>query len=82
MIMTQYIDDMGKTVKVSSGISHSPRLSWMSCRVKKSGSLQRVKSKSLPIRDTKEEAQADLNRYASQMRWSIVPPYPGWEDEN
>ena len=78
--MAQYIDDMGKTVKISSGISGG--LSWMSFRVKKSGSLQRVKSKHLPVRDTKEEAQTDLDRYASQMRWSVIPPYPGWEDEN
>ena len=80
--MTQYIDDMGKTVKVSSGISHSPHLSWMSFRVKNSVSLQRVKSKHLPIRDTKEEAQVDLNKYASQMKWNAVAPYLGWEDEN
>lgn len=54
----------------------------MSFRVKKSGSLQRVKSKLLPERDSKEEAQKDLDRYAAKLGWNVIPPYPGWEDEN
>lgn len=66
--MLEYLDDMGKTVKVSSGIS--------------GGSLQRVKSKLLPERDTKEEAQKDLDRYAAKLEWNVIAPYPGWEDEN
>lgn len=78
--MLKYLDDMGKIVKVSSGISGGS--SWMSFRVKKSGSLQRVKSKLLPERDTREEAQKDLDRYAGKIGWNVIAPYPGWEDEN
>ena len=65
--MTEYIDDMGRTVLVSSGISGGKW--WMACRVKKSGALQRIKSKKLPERETREEAQADLDAYAAQMGW-------------
>lgn len=68
--MTEYIDDRGKTVMVSQGIGEL----WMTCRVKKSGSLQRVKSKFLPERDTQKEAQADLDQYANAMGWKKCPP--------
>ena len=78
--MVQYIDDMGKVIKVSSGISSGK--CWMAFRVKKSGALQRIKSKKLPERKTREEAQKDLDVYAALMGWDVNPPYPGWEDEN
>ena len=65
--MTNYIDDMGKLVVVSSGISDGK--AFMACRVKKSGALQRIKSKFLPIRNKRREAQADLDAYAAQMCW-------------
>lgn len=65
--MAEYIDDNGCVVKVSSGISGGK--AWMSCRVKPSGSLQRVKSKRLSERETKEEAQEDLDRYAEDRGW-------------
>lgn len=40
---------------------------WMTCYRKPNGSLRRVKTKFLPLRDSKEQAQADLDRYA-EMR--------------
>ena len=67
--MAEYIDDMGKTVMVSQGIGEL----WMTCRIKTSGSLQRVKSKFLPERDTEEEAQSDLDQYAKTMGWKKAP---------
>lgn len=68
--MAEYIDEKGCLVKVSSGISGGK--AWMSCRVKPSGSLQRVKSKKLPERDTEKEAQEDLDRYAGERGWPLV----------
>ncbi len=68
--MTEYIDDMGRSVVVSSGISGGE--SYMACRVKKSGALQRIKSKRLPLRDTRREAQEDLDLYAAEMGWPRV----------
>ncbi len=69
---TQYIDDMGKLVKVSSGISGDKW--WAAFRVKKSGALQRIKSKYLPERDSPLAAQADLHHYAQKMGWPIYNP--------
>lgn len=66
----EYIDDMGKLVKVSSGISGGKV--WMTCRVKKSGALQRIKSKLLPERNTQAEAEEDLDRYAEKMGWPLI----------
>ena len=68
--MVKYVDDMGRLVVISSGISRGEE--YMSFRVKKSGSLQRIKSKWLPIRNTRIEAQEDLARYAEEMRWAIA----------
>ena len=68
--MAEYIDDMGKRVVVSSGIGDGSY--YMICRVTKSGGLHRVKSTNLPIRLTRKEAQADLDRYAVRMGWPLV----------
>ena len=68
--MTKYIDDMGKLVVVSSGISGGE--TFMACRVRKSGALHRIKSKKLPLRNTRKAAQEDLDRYAEEMRWPMV----------
>jgi hypothetical protein len=64
-----YTDDQGCTVKVSSGISGGKV--WMTCRVKPSGSLQRIKSKFLPDRPTRDAAQKDLDSYAFVKGWRI-----------
>lgn len=66
--MTEYLDHNGRVVMVSQGIGEL----WMTCRVKKSGSLQRVKSKFLPERATEEDAQDDLDAYAHQANWRLL----------
>ena len=42
---------------------------FMSFRRGKSGGLHRVKTKSLPLQKTFDEAQADLNLYAEKKGW-------------
>ena len=68
--MSKYIDENGILVVVSSGISGGN--AYMACRVRKSGSLQRIKSKNLPIRNTRNEAQEDLDLYAENRGWSVA----------
>lgn len=68
--MTEYINEKGQILKVSSGISSGEH--WMTYRVKNSGSLQRVKSKFLPMRATKQEAQEDLDRYAEERGLPLI----------
>ena len=68
--MREYIDEEANIVKVSDGISGGKF--WMTCRVKPSGALQRVKSKFLPIRNKREEAQADLDVYAEERGWTLI----------
>lgn len=68
--MREYVDDTAHIVKVSAGISGGKF--WMACRVKPSGALQRVKSKFLPVRNKREEAQADLDRYAEERGWPLI----------
>lgn len=68
--MAEYIDDKGRLVVVSSGIGDGNY--YMACRRKKSGALQRVKSKFLPIRRKRREAQEDLDRYAEEHGWPVV----------
>ncbi|MCF6147306.1 MAG: hypothetical protein E3K37_01465 [Candidatus Kuenenia sp.] len=69
--MISYVDNKGNIVKVSKGISDSE---WMSCCVKKTGSLKRIKSKYLPLRSTKREALQDLTLYASKKKWRRYIP--------
>lgn len=59
-----YRDFQGRTLFVSSGIGGDK---WMTV-YRKPGSIgtHRVKSKLLPLKDSREEAQADLDRYAEQ----------------
>lgn len=68
--MREYIDEEAHIVKVSDGISGGKF--WMTCRVKPSGALQRVKSKFLPVRIKREEAQADLDVYAEERGWPLI----------
>lgn len=64
----KYYDGNGALVFVSSDISDGDK--WMSMRQKtiRSGT-HRVKSKQLPIRESKDAAQRDLDAYAKQKRW-------------
>lgn len=67
---TQYRHSQGWILFVSSGISDGE--DWMTVYVKpgkdgryRSGS-HRLKSPALPLRGTREDAQADLDRYAEK----------------
>ena len=60
--VTQYIDNEGRVLFVSDGISDAK--TWATYRRRPSGSLQRVKSSRLKLRLTREAAQADLDRFA------------------
>lgn len=51
----------GRILFASAGLGQDV---FMTCTRRKSGGLQRYKSKSLPLRSTLEEAQADLDAYA------------------
>ncbi len=75
--MTKYIDGNGQILKVSSGISNGE--TWMTCRVKPSGSLRRVKSKFLPLRGTKEEAQRDLDVHAATYGFKKLSEIDSYE---
>lgn len=64
----EYYDDNGALVFVSSGISKGDK--WMTVRQKKPTSgTHRIKSPKLPVRDTREEAQLDLDAYALSKKW-------------
>lgn len=67
----KYVDDKGNIAKVSKGISDSD---WMSCRIKKTGSLERIKSKHLPLQSTEREALQDLTLYAAKKKWRRYIP--------
>jgi len=67
----QYYDDDGGLVFVSCGISKGDK--WMTVRQKKPKSgTHRITSPKLPIRPTREEAQRDLDAYASTKRWDTA----------
>lgn len=58
----RYCDFQGRVLYVSPALTNGT--TWMTVYSKDNGSLKRVKSKWLPLRETREEAQADLGRYA------------------
>lgn len=62
---TSYILPDGRIIFASAGLGQDI---FMSCTRRESGSLQRYKSKSLPLRDTLAKAQADLEAYAKAHR--------------
>lgn len=68
--MTKYRDYQGRILFVGSGISNGT--SWMTLYQKSNGSLRRVKSKFLPIREMREQAQQDLDRYAEKRNMTTV----------
>lgn len=70
-----YRDFMGRILFVGCGLTNGS--SWMTFYTKPSGSLRRVNSKFLPIRETREEAQRDLDKYAAERGLEAVPvPVP------
>jgi hypothetical protein len=62
----EYIDQKGRNLFVSSGISGGEM--WGTFFRKPTGSLKRVTSKSLPMRHSKQIAQDDLDRYAIKKK--------------
>jgi hypothetical protein len=61
-------DTNGKAVFADSGIGGK---NYMSFRHSDSGGLHRVKTKYLPLRKTFDEAQKDLNLYATTYGWKL-----------
>lgn len=59
-----YRDFLGRVLYVSPALTNGT--TWMTVYSKENGSLKRVKSKWLPLRVTRGEAQADLDRYAEE----------------
>jgi len=72
MLYTIYEDSSGTLFRVTSGISDGNV--WMTVRipVRSHGSTHRVKSPRLPLRDTREEAQADLDSYAAEKKFRRI----------
>lgn len=60
----QYRDFQGRVLFVGCGLTNGT--SWMTFYTKPNGSLRRVNSKFLPIRESREEAQRDLDKYAKE----------------
>jgi hypothetical protein len=64
-----FLDDNGYKVFVSNGIDSSGK-KWFSVRQKDANrGTHRIKAEALPIRETFDEAQYDLNMYAHEKRW-------------
>jgi hypothetical protein len=67
---TIYLDENGCRCFVSSGISKGG--DWFTVRVKPGKTAQhRITSVNLPIRDTKAEAQFDLDGFARWKNWKV-----------
>ena len=66
--------DQRRVLRVTMGICEwtGPRQRWFTCFRKPNGSLCRVKSKNLPERGKRAEAEADLARYAERHRLQAV----------
>ena len=63
-----YLDENGAKVFVSSGIATDGK-TWLTVRQKKGKGTHRIKSPSLPIRETLAKAQEDLDAYAERKGW-------------
>jgi len=66
--MLQYLDKKGRCLFVSKGIGETKYATFY--RVRTHG-IHRVKSPDLPIRETKEEADADFDAYVKEH--GLVP---------
>lgn len=66
--MPRYQDEEGREIFVSDGLAAGQY--YCSFRRKPNGiSVKRVKTRFLPLRKRREEAQADLNAYAQRKGW-------------
>lgn len=71
--MTAYYDrETGRKYFVSQGIGGGPGRPWFTLYENGTGSTHRLVTKALPLRDTREEAQADLDAYARKKGWKEV----------
>lgn len=68
MEQTSYCLPDGRILFASAGLGQDI---FMSCTRRESGSLQRYKSKSLPLRATLQEAQQDLDAYAKANKLEV-----------
>ncbi|OPX91824.1 MAG: Chromosome-partitioning protein Spo0J [Pelotomaculum sp. PtaB.Bin104] len=77
-----YIDDKGRLLFVSPGISGGD--TWMTCYTKNGKGSHRLKSPVLPLRNTREEAQFDLDMYAKNKGYKLAaeaePPCENVQD--
>lgn len=71
---TAYLDNKGNRYFVDHGIG-GPLSSWMTITHKADQDWggHRVKSPALPLRPTREEAQADLDAYAARKGFVAEP---------
>jgi hypothetical protein len=72
--MTAYRDHQGRILFVHCGISGGK--TWGTYYRKSPTHLRRVVSPALKLRETREQAQADLDAYAKKMRLSGVEIAP------
>jgi hypothetical protein len=74
MDMPDYYEPSTKrSFTVSQGIGHQPDSPWFTLyQTEGKSGTHRLKSPALPYRDTKEEAQADLDDYAKTHGFELV----------
>ena len=70
-VFLQYRNAQGEIILVAEGLQKGK---WMSMRRSNNGGMHRIKSPALPIRDSREEAQADLDAYAKKHGWRRWSP--------
>lgn len=74
-----------KRYTVTQGISPKPGAPWFVAEVKPNGSMRRVSSKHLPLRETREEAEDDLALWLAKRCYGQCPaeaaPYWGAYNE-
>jgi len=68
--MRQYRDKQGRILFVTDGISRGNV--WFTGYRRPNGSIKRLAVAALPIRDTREEAQRDLDKYAREKRLEVI----------
>lgn len=66
----KYRDFLGRVLFVTDGISRGD--SWFTGYHKKNGTVKRLSIACLPIRRSREQAQADLDRLASERLYPEV----------
>ena len=65
VIGQRFVDKDGRVVFVAQGLDES----WMTMYWGESGGLHRLKSEYLPVRQTRRQAETDLDLHASLNRW-------------